>query len=66
MAVTLADKVTLARLALTPVIIASYLLLPIEHHWCFWVAGWLCGLAEFTDFIDTSASETGYFNELPG
>ncbi len=52
MAVTLADKVTLARLALTPVIIASYLLLPIQHHWCFWVAGWLCGLAEFTDFID--------------
>lgn len=49
---TLADKVTLARLGLMPVIVAAYLLLPMEHHWCFWAAGWLCALAEYTDLMD--------------
>ena len=52
MAMTLADKFTLARLAIAPAIVASYLLLPIEHHLCFWVAGWLCAIAEYTDLID--------------
>ena len=49
---TLADKVTLARLGLMPLIVAGYLLLPVENGWCFWVAGWLCGLAEYTDLMD--------------
>ena len=47
---TLADKVTLARLGLMPVIVAAYLLLPTP--WCFWVAGWICALAEYTDLLD--------------
>ena len=47
---TLADKVTLARLGLMPVIVATYLWLPL---WlCFWVAGWICALAEYTDLLD--------------
>ena len=49
---TLADKVTLARLGLMPLIVAGYLLLPVEHGWCFWVAGWLCAVAEYTDLMD--------------
>jgi CDP-diacylglycerol--glycerol-3-phosphate 3-phosphatidyltransferase len=49
---TLADKVTLARLGLTPLIVASYLLLPIEHYLCFWVPGVLAALAEYTDLAD--------------
>lgn len=49
---TLADKVTLARLGLMPLIVAAYLLLPIEYHLCFWVAGFLCALAEYTDLMD--------------
>ena len=49
---TLADRVTLARLGLMPLIVAAYLLLPVEHGWCFWVAGWLCALAEYTDLAD--------------
>jgi CDP-diacylglycerol---glycerol-3-phosphate 3-phosphatidyltransferase len=52
MALTLADKITLSRLVLAPLIVASYLLLPVEHSLCFWVAGWLCALAEYTDFVD--------------
>lgn len=47
---TLADKVTLARLGLMPVIVAAYLLLPAP--WCLWVAGWTCALAEYTDLLD--------------
>lgn len=49
---TLADKVTLARLVLMPLIVASYLLLPMERHLVFWVCGWLCALAEYTDLMD--------------
>jgi CDP-diacylglycerol--glycerol-3-phosphate 3-phosphatidyltransferase len=49
---TLADKVTLSRLFITPLIVISYLVLPIEHCLCFWVAGWLCALAEITDLMD--------------
>jgi CDP-diacylglycerol--glycerol-3-phosphate 3-phosphatidyltransferase len=50
--ITLADRFTLARIGLTPLIIAAYLLLPIEYSLCFWVAGWLCAFAEYTDLID--------------
>jgi phosphatidylglycerophosphate synthase len=49
---TLADKVTLARLMLMPLIVAGYLLLPMERHLVFWVCGWLCALAEYTDLMD--------------
>ncbi len=52
MALTLADKITLSRLVLAPLIVCSYLWLPIEHSLCFWVAGWLCAIAEYTDFAD--------------
>jgi CDP-diacylglycerol--glycerol-3-phosphate 3-phosphatidyltransferase len=47
---TLADKVTLARLGLMPLIVAAYLLLPPLY--AFWVVGWTCGLAEYTDLLD--------------
>jgi CDP-diacylglycerol--glycerol-3-phosphate 3-phosphatidyltransferase len=50
--VTLADQVTLARLGLMPLIVAAYLLLPMEYHLCFWVAAFLCALAEYTDLMD--------------
>jgi CDP-diacylglycerol--glycerol-3-phosphate 3-phosphatidyltransferase len=52
MNITLADRFTLARLAIAPLAVAAYLLLPIEYGWCFWVAGWLCAFAEYTDLID--------------
>ena len=52
MALTLADKITLIRLALAPVIVCAYLLLPVEWSLCFWGAGLLCAIAEYTDFID--------------
>lgn len=52
MSMTLADKVTLARLWITPVIVASYILLPIHYSLCFWIAGIFCALAEYTDFMD--------------
>ena len=47
---TLADRVTLARLGLMPVIVVAYLALP---PWLgFWVVGWTCALAEYTDLLD--------------
>jgi CDP-diacylglycerol--glycerol-3-phosphate 3-phosphatidyltransferase len=52
MALTLADKITLSRVALAPAVVAAYLLLPSEHQLCFWVAGALGGIAELTDYID--------------
>ena len=52
MSMTLADKVTLARLGLAPLIVISYLLLPIQNMWCFWIAGLLCAIAEYTDLLD--------------
>jgi CDP-diacylglycerol---glycerol-3-phosphate 3-phosphatidyltransferase len=65
---TLADKVTLMRLWLAPLIVAAYLLLPIEHNICFWVAGLLCGFAEFTDYLDgkiaRSRQEVSDFGKL--
>jgi CDP-diacylglycerol--glycerol-3-phosphate 3-phosphatidyltransferase len=52
MAIALADKVTLARLVITPLIVGSYLLLPVDYCLCFWVPGLLCALAEYTDLAD--------------
>src|SRR4051812_27490240 len=52
MALTLADKVTLLRLGFAPAIVAAYLWLPIEHMLCFWVTGWLCAFAEYSDLAD--------------
>jgi len=52
MVMTLADKVTLARLVITPLAVCAYLLLPISYSLCFWVAGLLCALAEYTDLAD--------------
>lgn len=49
---TLADRITLARLVLAPLAAAAYLLLPIEANLCFWACGALCGLAELTDYFD--------------
>lgn len=48
----IADRITLARLVLAPAAVAAYLLLPAEHQLCFWVAGWICGAAEFSDWLD--------------
>jgi len=65
---TLADKVTLARLWLAPVIVVAYLALPIEHSLCFWAVGLLCGLAEFSDYLDgkiaRSRKEVSDFGKL--
>ena len=52
MAMTLADKVTLARLGLAPLIVCAYLLLPTDYNLCYWGAGLLCGIAEYTDLLD--------------
>jgi CDP-diacylglycerol--glycerol-3-phosphate 3-phosphatidyltransferase len=52
MALTLADKVTLVRLALMPLAVGAYLFLPIHHCLCFWVCGWLCAFAEISDYAD--------------
>lgn len=50
--ITLADRLTLARLVIAPVAVAAYLWLPAQGQWCFWVAGLLCGLAECSDWLD--------------
>lgn len=52
MALTLADRITLARLGLMPLAVASYLYLPIDHCLCFWFCGWICAFAEITDYLD--------------
>jgi phosphatidylglycerophosphate synthase len=52
MALTLADKITLARLGLMPLAVGAYLFLPIHHCLCFWVCGWLCAFAEISDYVD--------------
>mgnify|MGYP001065615467 CR=1 FL=1 len=49
---TLADRCTLARLVIAPIIALAYVLLPTEPVIVFWVVGLLCGLAEITDFLD--------------
>jgi CDP-diacylglycerol--glycerol-3-phosphate 3-phosphatidyltransferase len=49
---TLADRITLARLVLAPLAVAGYLWLPVGGSLCFWVCGLLCGIAEFTDWLD--------------
>lgn len=48
----LADRITLARLILAPVAAAAYLLLPAGGQACYWAAGWICGAAEFSDWLD--------------
>jgi CDP-diacylglycerol---glycerol-3-phosphate 3-phosphatidyltransferase len=50
--VLVADRITLARLFLAPCAAAAYLLLPVDGQICFWVAGWICGAAELTDWLD--------------
>lgn len=52
MALTLADKITLARLGLMPLAVASYLYLPIHHCLAFWFCGWICAFAEISDYVD--------------
>lgn len=52
MALTLADKITLARLGLMPLAVASYLFLPIDYCLAFWFCGWICAFAEITDYLD--------------
>ncbi len=47
---TLADKITLARLGLMPIAVAAYLALPLS--WCFWATAVVCALAEYTDLLD--------------
>lgn len=49
---TLADNITLARLAIAPVAVASYLLLPVQGGTALLVCAILCGVAEFTDWLD--------------
>ncbi len=49
---TVADKITLARVALAPIAVAGYLLAPSEHFLCFWICGWICAIAELTDWLD--------------
>lgn len=50
--ITLADRLTLARLVLAPAAVAAYLLVPTDHMLCFWAAGLTCLAAEVTDWID--------------
>ena len=68
MALTLADKITLARLALMPLAVASYLFLPIHHCLAFWFCGWICAFAEITDYLDgkiaRSRGEVSDFGKL--
>lgn len=49
---SVADRITLARLVLAPIAVAFYLLLPVDGQVCFWAAGWTCGLAEISDWLD--------------
>jgi cyclophilin family peptidyl-prolyl cis-trans isomerase len=42
----------LVVVVIAPVAVASYLLLPVDGQACFWAAGWLCGAAELTDWLD--------------
>jgi len=66
--VTLADKITLTRLFLAPVAVATYLLLPMDLWLCLWVTGSICGLAELTDYFDgivaRSRQEVSDFGKL--
>lgn len=50
--ITLADRITLSRLVITPAIVVCYFLLPADPVWVFWVCGLLCGGAELTDLLD--------------
>ena len=50
--ITLADKITLARLFLGPMAVAAYLFLPMQGFLCLLVCGCICGIAEATDLYD--------------
>lgn len=52
MGLTLADKITLARLGFMPLAVASYLFLPIDYCLAFWFCGWICAFAEISDYLD--------------
>ena len=68
MSLTLADKITLARLGLMPLAVAAYLYLPLTHCLAFWFCGWICAFAEFTDYVDgkvaRSRGEVSDFGKL--
>jgi phosphatidylglycerophosphate synthase len=49
---TLADKVTLARLVLAPLAVAGYLFGPVQWMLCFWICGLFVAMAEITDYMD--------------
>ncbi len=50
--ITLADRITLARLVIAPTIAVCYFMVPANPVWCFWVCGLLCAAAELTDLFD--------------
>lgn len=50
--ITLADRITLARIALAPLAAAAYLFLPFNGFICLLVCGCICGVAEATDYFD--------------
>ncbi len=52
--ITLADRITLARIILAPLAAAAYLFLPMDPPMftCLLVCGIICGIAEATDFYD--------------
>ncbi len=50
--ITLADRITLARIGLAPLAAAAYLFLPMQGFLCLLVCGIICGIAEATDFYD--------------
>ncbi len=47
---TLADRLTLARLVLMPLAVAAYLWLPLPA--AYWACGWICAAAEISDWLD--------------
>ncbi len=68
MGLTLADKITLARLGLMPLAVASYLYLPLNYCLAFWFCGVICAIAEITDYVDgkvaRSRGEVSDFGKL--
>jgi CDP-diacylglycerol--glycerol-3-phosphate 3-phosphatidyltransferase len=68
MGLTLADKITLARLGLMPLAVIAYLYFPIDYCLAFWTCGFICALAEITDYVDgkvaRSRGEVSDFGKL--
>lgn len=50
--ITLADRITIARIFLGPMAMAAYLFLPMQGFLCLLVCGCICGIAEATDLYD--------------